>query len=117
MELQKDYLTVTPKLKEHWLKAINDNHDGIWATFVKGGCSGEELKFELLDQGHNKNDSYIMLDGNKKLYLDTHVMHVFAGGTLDLVKDGIGEVVKFDGPNLGGGCGCGQSYDLSGPKA
>lgn len=114
-ELDKKYLTVTPKLKEHWLKAVNDSHDGIWATFVRGGCSGDELKFELLEKDHDKTDNYILLDDSTKLYIDQKVMHVFSGGTLDLVQDGIGEVVKLNGPNLGAGCGCGQSYNIGNP--
>jgi len=116
IELNDDYLTVTPKLKAHWCKAVKAEHDGLRASFSKGGCSGQELKFALVNSGENTEDSYIMLDENTKLYLERAMMHVFAGGTLDLVEDGISEVVKFEGPNLGGGCGCGLSYNIDSPK-
>ena len=116
IKLNDDYLTVTPKLKAHWLKAVKAEHDGLRASFTKGGCSGQELKFELVQNGGNIEDSFIMLDDKAKLYLDRKMMHVFAGGTLDLVEEGISEIVKLDGPNLGGGCGCGLSYNIDGPK-
>jgi iron-sulfur cluster assembly protein len=117
IELRDDYLTVTPKLKAHWLKAVQpEQHDGLRASFTKGGCSGQELKFALVNRGTNSEDSFIRLDENTKLYLDRTMMHVFAGGTLDLVEEGISEIVKFEGPNLGGGCGCGLSYNIDSPK-
>lgn len=112
IKLNDDYLTVTPRLKDHWLKAIGSDHEGLKVSFEKGGCSGEQLTFELLEVGHGKDDSYIALNDTAKLYLDQKVMHVFAGATLDLVDEGINQVVKLDGPNLGNSCGCGQSYGI-----
>jgi iron-sulfur cluster assembly protein len=116
LKLNDDYVVVTPKLKAHWLKAVKPEHDGIRASFTKGGCSGQELKFELVDSGANTEDSFIMLNDTAKLFLDRTMMQVFAGGTLDLVEEGISETVKLEGPNLGGGCGCGLSYNLDGPQ-
>lgn len=112
-KLDDNYLTVTPKLKEHWLRAINENHhDGLLAGFVKAGCNGQELTFKLVGKGENNKDCYVALSDTVKLYLDQRVMHVFAGGTLDLVTEGINNTVKLDGPNLDGSCGCGQSYNF-----
>ncbi len=112
IKLNDDYLNVTPRLKDHWLKAIGGDHEGLWISFVKGGCSGEQLHFELVESGQNKQDSYVLLNDSAKLFIDQKVMHIFTGATLDLVDEGINQVVKLEGPNLGKSCGCGQSYGL-----
>jgi iron-sulfur cluster assembly accessory protein len=45
--------------------------------------------------------------------VDNTALSMLKGTEIDLVKDGINQVIKFNNPNVVAECGCGESFSVS----
>ncbi len=88
---------------------------GVRVGVKKAGCSGYEYVLEYaypesqntLDFAFKVDDITVLID--KDIY-----MKFLKGGTvMDFRKEGINEGLKFDNPNVGNQCGCGESFTLT----
>lgn len=110
-------LVLSDAALEHIQKLVRNNPRevlGIRIGVKKAGCSGYEyiLDYALPDQKTNFDFCFefkgfsIIVD--KEIYLK-----FFKGGTIiDFRKEGINEGIKFENPNVGHQCGCGESFTL-----
>jgi iron-sulfur cluster assembly accessory protein len=84
---------------------------GVRIGVKDSGCSGYAYVMDLTEQVP-ENHLHIAADDQLALYLDVKSVPALSGSTLRLVKEGVNETIKFDNPNAGSYCGCGESFTV-----
>lgn len=87
----------------------NDETLKLRIIVQSGGCSGFEYLFEL-DSTVNDDD----LVFEDRVVIDETSLNILDGSELDYVEELIGSDFKINNPNAVSGCGCGQSFALTG---
>ena len=85
---------------------------GVHIGVKDSGCSGYAYVLELTE---NVPENTLRLDyeNGLALFVDTKSIPALSGSTLRLVKEGLNETIKFDNPNAGSYCGCGESFTVN----
>ncbi len=111
---QTEVLAIEPAAAQHLLKQMRSNPRAIGVRIgVKdSGCSGYAYVMDLTET-EPENHLRIAADAQLSLYLDVKSVPALAGSTLRLVKEGVNETIKFDNPNAGSYCGCGESFTVN----
>lgn len=84
---------------------------GVHIGVKDSGCSGYAYVLELADS-EPANTVKVPVDDQLILFIDVKSVPALAGSTLRLVKEGLNETIKFDNPNAGSYCGCGESFTV-----
>lgn len=110
---QTNILAVEPAAAQHLLKQLrgHPNAIGVRIGVKDSGCSGYAYVMDLTDS-EPENHLRIAADDQLALYLDVKSVPALSGSTLRLVKEGVNETIKFDNPNAGSYCGCGESFTV-----
>ena len=95
------------------VKAIKEclEHEGAKALRISlkaDGCSGLKYDFSS-SMGPEENDLVFEKDG-AIIYVNKKNMNYLKGSTVDFIDKLIGGGIRIDNPNLGGMCGCGESF-------
>ena len=78
----------------------------------ESGCTGFSYVLDIVDTA--SGDDTVLEFGNVILAVDSSSAHQMLKGTeIDLVREGVNEVVKFNNPNVVAECGCGESFSVS----
>ncbi len=111
---QSQILAIEPEaalhLQRHLQKA--PKAVGVRIGVKDSGCSGYAYVMELTEQVPD-NHLRIAANDNVALYVDVKSIPALSGSTLRLVKEGLNETIKFDNPNAGSYCGCGESFTVN----
>ncbi len=84
--------------------------EGLRLGVRTSGCSGMAYVLEFADIINEEDTVFedkgvkVIVDGKSIVYLD--------GTELDFVKEGLNEGFKFNNPNVGSECGCGESFHV-----
>jgi iron-sulfur cluster assembly protein len=81
----------------------------------KVGCSGYAYTYDYADEvlaGDHVCEAH-----NAKVVFDDSTLAYINGSRLDFVTEGLKQTFKFDNPNVGNMCGCGESFSLSSTAA
>ena len=105
-------VTLTQSAAQHITRFISRRGKGVGLRLgVKTtGCSGLAYKLEYADEILPEDLSFeshgvqVLVDPKSLAYLD--------GTELDFVREGLNEGFKFNNPNVKGGCGCGESFQV-----
>tara|TARA_Y100000590_G_scaffold92544_2_gene104651 strand:- start:3353 stop:3709 length:357 start_codon:yes stop_codon:yes gene_type:complete len=74
------------------------------------GCSGYTYAMDFVRE---IADEDIMFDcQDLRVYIDPNSFNYLKGTTVDFVKEGVNEEVKFLNPNVKAVCGCGESFEI-----
>jgi len=84
---------------------------GVHIGVKDSGCSGYAYVLDLTAT-EPANTLKIQVDEKLALFVDVKSVPALAGSTLRLVKEGLNETIKFDNPNAGSYCGCGESFTV-----
>lgn len=84
---------------------------GVHIGVKDSGCSGYAYVLDLTAT-EPANSLKVQVDDKLALYIDVKSVPALAGSTLRLVKEGLNETIKFDNPNAGSYCGCGESFTV-----
>ena len=76
---------------------------------VGGGCSGFSYKMNFTNSISLLEDHFFQFDG-LKVAIDRKSMPLLDGTTLDYTDELHGGGFKFNNPNAGPTCGCGESF-------
>ena len=103
---------VTEAAAEAILKYLRDNGapdgSGLRIGVRGGGCSG--LSYFLDPETETKTGDHIIDAFGVRVFVDPKSLIYLQGSTLDY-KTGLMESgFKFENPNAGKGCGCGESF-------
>jgi iron-sulfur cluster assembly accessory protein len=110
---QAQILAIEPAAARHLLRHVrsNPNAIGVRIGVKDSGCSGYAYVMDLTETVP-ENHLRIAADEQLALYLDVKSVPALSGSTLRLVKEGVNETIKFDNPNAGSYCGCGESFTV-----
>ncbi len=111
---QSQLLAVTPEVVRHLGRHISKKPGtiGVHIGVRDSGCSGYAYVLELVD-AQPADTVLIDADPQLTLFVDVKSIPALSGSTLRLVKEGLNETVKFDNPNAGSYCGCGESFTVA----
>lgn len=87
---------------------------GIRVGVKKAGCSGYEYVLDFAKPEHQTPYDFKFDFEGFAVLIDKEIyFKFFKGGTqMDYRKEGVNEGIKFDNPNVGHQCGCGESFTL-----
>jgi iron-sulfur cluster assembly accessory protein len=110
---QSQVLAVEPEAARHLRRFLQNsaNAIGVRIGVKDSGCSGYAYVMDLTES-EPENHLRIAADDQLSLYLDVKSVPALSGSTLRLVKEGVNETIKFDNPNAGSYCGCGESFTV-----
>lgn len=110
---ESQVLIVEPDAARHLHRYLqkSPNSVGVRIGVKDSGCSGYAYVMELTDQVPD-NHLRIAVDEGLALYVDVKSIPALSGSSLRLVKEGLNETIKFDNPNAGSYCGCGESFTV-----
>lgn len=110
---QSQILAVAPEAAEHLRRYLQNSPRaiGIRIGVKDSGCSGYAYVMELTEQAP-ENHLRVAVADNVALFIDVKSIPALSGSTLRLVKEGLNETIKFDNPNAGSYCGCGESFTV-----
>ncbi|QRV24754.1 HesB/IscA family protein [Marinomonas foliarum] len=77
----------------------------------ESGCTGFSYVLDIVDAAL-ENDTVLEF-GDVVLAVDSQSASMLQGTEIDLVREGVNEVVKFKNPNVVAECGCGESFSVS----
>lgn len=109
-------LSLTPSALKHLQHLLeHKTYVGIRVAVKKAGCSGYEYVLEYAEPEGSTPFDFIFVYDQIEVMIDKETyLKFFTGGTLmDYRKEGLNEGIKFDNPNVGHQCGCGESFTLA----
>lgn len=77
----------------------------------ESGCTGFSYVLDIADSA-SETDTVLSF-GDVILAVDSQSISLLNGTEIDLVREGVNEVVKFRNPNVVAECGCGESFSVS----
>ncbi|MEP0072949.1 MAG: iron-sulfur cluster assembly accessory protein [Marinomonas sp.] len=77
----------------------------------ESGCTGFSYVLDIVSEPLGE-DTVLSFDG-VTLAVDSKSVGMLNGTEIDLVREGVNEVVKFNNPNVVAECGCGESFSVS----
>ncbi|GAB3485370.1 HesB/IscA family protein [Marinomonas epiphytica] len=77
----------------------------------ESGCTGFAYVLDIVDQAQQGDD--LLRFGDVDLAVDSASAKMLQGTEIDLVREGVNQVVKFNNPNVVAECGCGESFSVS----
>lgn len=109
---QNDFLAIEPAAAAHLSRFLKGDARGIRISIKDSGCSGYAYVMETITS-EPADSIAITVDSGLTLFVDRKSAPALTGCTLRLVKEGLNETVKFDNPNAGSYCGCGESFTVN----
>jgi len=103
---------MTEPAAKHVANFLSNRGKGIGLRLgVKtSGCSGMAYVLEFADVLNE--DDEVFIDKGVKVIVDKKSLLYLDGTELDFVKEGLNEGFEFNNPNIGGECGCGESFSV-----
>ncbi|WP_421849850.1 HesB/IscA family protein [Marinomonas sp.] len=77
----------------------------------ESGCTGFSYVLDIVDSASEEDT--VLEFGSVTLAVDSQSTAMLKGTEIDLVREGVNEVVKFKNPNVVAECGCGESFSVS----
>jgi iron-sulfur cluster assembly protein len=103
-------LTLTQRAVKHFALQLA-RHDGAVAVRLgvrPAGCSGYRYRLEYADA--IGADDVVLVSGGIRVAVERASLPFVQGTTLDFVKEGLAQRLRFDNPNARESCGCGESF-------
>jgi iron-sulfur cluster assembly accessory protein len=105
-------LRVTPAASEHFRSSLaSAGKAGVRISVQESGCTGFKYVMQEVDAGE-VSDTAMPLDNGVTLFVDADAVEFLRGTELDLSREGINKVLKFNNPNVVAECGCGESFSV-----
>ena len=105
-------ITLTERAAAHVKGSLEKRGKGVGIRLgVKtAGCSGLAYKIEFVDEAEGSDHAYD--NYGVRVFVDAKSLVYLKGTTLDFVKEGLNEGLKFNNPNVSAECGCGESFTV-----
>lgn len=106
-------LQVTQAAAEHFRTSLaGAGKQGVRISVQESGCTGFKYVMEEVDAGEG-TDAQMDLENGVRIFVDAAALEFLRGTELDLSREGINRVLKFNNPNVVAECGCGESFSVS----
>ena len=77
----------------------------------ESGCTGFAYVLDIVEQAEQEDT--VLAFGDVTLAVAKDSATMLKGTEIDLVREGVNQVVKFNNPNVVAECGCGESFSVS----
>lgn len=106
-------LRVTAAASEHFRNSLaSAGKPALRISVQESGCTGFKYVMEEVDAGES-DDAQMTLTNGVQLFIATDALEFLRGTELDLSREGINKVLKFNNPNVVAECGCGESFSVA----
>ncbi len=106
-------LNVTEAAAEHFRRKLDSaGKQAVRISVKESGCTGFMYVMEEVDEGQS-SDASVDLENGVRVLLDADAVSFLRGTEVDLVREGINKVLRFNNPNVVAECGCGESFSVS----
>ena len=105
-------LHFTPAAAEHFRRKLDAaGRSAVRISVQESGCTGFKYVMEEVDGGA-EGDEALDLDNGVRVFLARDAVTFLRGTEVDLVREGINRVLRFNNPNVVAECGCGESFSV-----
>lgn len=106
-------VTMTDAARKFFASKLTAQNSGnlVRLSTKESGCTGYAYVLDIVEAAL-EGDAIIDFDG-VKLAIDDESLTLLKGTEIDLVREGINQVVKFNNPNVVAECGCGESFSVN----
>ncbi|MCW8196374.1 iron-sulfur cluster assembly accessory protein [Proteobacteria bacterium 005FR1] len=107
-------VSVTDAALRHFEKklAADNSYKLLRLSTAPSGCSGYQYVLDMVDEA-KEGDELVQAGERVKLAIDPKAIDILRGTQIDLVREGVNQVVKFKNPNVVAECGCGESFSVT----
>lgn len=106
-------LRVTPAAAEHFRRKLEAaRKSAVRISVQESGCTGFKYVLEEVDSEAGSDAATLTLDNGVAILLDADAVAFLRGTEVDLVREGINRVLRFNNPNVVAECGCGESFSV-----
>lgn len=106
-------LQVTDAAAEHFRRKLSAaGRDAVRISVQESGCTGFKYVLEDVDAGE-AGDADVALANGVHVYVAAAAVDFLRGTQVDLVREGINRVLRFNNPNVVAECGCGESFSVA----
>lgn len=106
-------VTMTESAVRHFEKKLAAQPGKIIRLSTEtSGCTGYAYVLDFADTAE-AGDEVLRPGATITLAVAADALAILRGTEIDLVKEGINQVVKFNNPNVVAECGCGESFSVS----
>ena len=106
-------LRVTAAAAEHFRRKLSGaGKRGVRISVQESGCTGFKYVMEEVDDGQ-AGDASVALDNGIQVFVDAGAVDFLRGTEVDLAREGINKVLRFNNPNVVAECGCGESFSVN----
>ncbi len=108
-----DAVTMTASAVDFFESKLVGSPDKIIRLSTEvSGCTGYAYVLDLAD-GADDSDELLRPSDKITLAVAGDALEVLRGTEIDLVVEGVNQVVKFNNPNVVAECGCGESFSVT----
>ncbi|TBR37838.1 iron-sulfur cluster assembly accessory protein [Marinomonas agarivorans] len=105
-------ISLTAVAQAYFAKKLAGQVDKIIRLSTKeSGCTGFAYVLDLVEQGEKSDELYLF--DKVKIAVASDTLPLISGTEIDVVQEGVNEVVKFNNPNVVAECGCGESFSVN----
>lgn len=106
-------VTMTDAARKFFAAKLKAQSEGslVRLSTKESGCTGYAYVLDIVATAQD-GDVIMDFDG-VKLAIDDESLTLLKGTEIDLVREGINQVVKFNNPNVVAECGCGESFSVN----
>jgi iron-sulfur cluster assembly accessory protein len=106
-------LSVTDAAAEHFRRKLEAaGKNAVRIAVAESGCTGFKYVMQEVDVPEG-GDTTVTLPNGVEVLLDAAAVDFLRGTEVDLVREGINRVLRFNNPNVVAECGCGESFSVS----
>lgn len=106
-------LQVTEAAARHFRRKLAAaGKTAVRISVKESGCTGYKYVLEEVDAARG-GDARISLDNGMCIYVAAEALAVLRGTQVDLAREGINTVLRFNNPNVVAECGCGESFSVT----
>ena len=106
-------VTMTDTAVKHFASKLAEVEGKIIRLSTKtSGCTGYAYVLDLVD-GPEQGDEVLEPAEQITLAVDPEALKLLRGTEIDMVTEGINQVIKFNNPNVVAECGCGESFSVA----
>jgi iron-sulfur cluster assembly protein len=105
-------INLTERAAEHIKSYLARQGDGIGlrVSVKTTGCSGYQYVIEAAEK--ITEHDHVFESNGVKIITDGQSLPFLAGTELDYVRVGLNSGFRFNNPNVGETCGCGESFNI-----
>ncbi|MFD1382277.1 HesB/IscA family protein [Rhodanobacter aciditrophus] len=107
----KQTVSLTDSARKFFASKLAKQEGVVRLSTKESGCTGYAYVLDIV-AAPEQGDALLDFDGIK-LAIDDESLTLLRGTQIDLVREGVNQVVKFNNPNVVAECGCGESFSVN----